>query len=121
MGKYKSQALTLNLAALQEAGNASEGDFNLGAPLPADCLVVGLEVVVTEEFQGPGLVSAKATVGLAPDSPRTGQLAADLMTVGSYDDGGQHYLVSVAFQGCTLDALTSGLLTATVYYDQFKL
>jgi len=121
MAKYKFQSLTLNLATLQGAGNTSSGDFPIGSPLPSDCIVLGVTVTVSTALAGPGLVSASATVGLAPDSPRLGQAAADLMTVGVYDDGGQRYLASVVLHGCTLQDLTAGQITVFVYYDQFKL
>ena len=120
-GKYQSQSLLLTLSALQAAGNATSGDFYLGASLPTDCIVLGITVAVTTALAGPGLISAEATVGLAPDSPRLGHVLADLMTVGSYDDGGQSYLVSILLHGCPLDALTAGSITVTVYYDQFKI
>lgn len=121
MAKYQSQSLLLTLSALQAAGNATAGDFLIGAPLPSDCIVLGATVVVATALAGPGLTKAVATVGLSSDSPRTGQVVANLLVVGSYDDGGQRYLVSVALKGCTMDALTAGSITATVYYDQFKI
>ena len=121
MPKFQSQSLVLDLATLQAAGGTTEGDFNLGLALPDDSLFLGVEVVVTTALAGPGLTKATATVGQSSDSPLEGEVEANLMIAGTYGDGGQRYLVSVTLQGCTLDALTAGLITATVYYDQFRL
>ena len=121
MAKYQSQSLTLNLAALKSAGGSPSGDFVFPTLLPVDCIVLGVGLQVTTALAGPGLVSAKANLQLAPESPLVGQLSADLMAAGNYDNGGQLYMVNVSLKGCTLDALDQGAFTATVYYDQFKL
>jgi hypothetical protein len=114
MPKYIGQTLSLALSDLQGTGYAAGGDFPLGSPLPLDCLIVGYEIDVLQSVVGPGLVSASATVSWS-----TLPTMADLTTVGSYQNGGQQLVLSVALNGCLMALLTSGSIKVTVYYDRF--
>ncbi len=120
-GRYQTMALSLALSDLQSAGDTCEADFVMGPALPPDSRVVGLQIDVTEEMAGPNLASPYATIELAPGSNNEDSIRADLMTLGSYDSGGQVYQISVYTQGCPLMSLTAGALTGTVYYSQVRL
>lgn len=105
------QTVTLTLAQLQAAGFTSGGDFAIGAALPTDAIVIGMEVNVTQALAGPTLTAASATIFAAAPP-----VQADLTTVGLYQSGGQQYYLSIKLTNDQMALLTAGGLTATVYY-----
>ena len=107
------QSITLTLAQLQAAGYTSGGDFAIGIPLPTDAVIIGTQIDVAQALASPSLITASATV-FASAPP----LQADLMTLGSYQSGGQQFYLSVKLVGDTMAALTAGNITATVFYIQ---
>jgi hypothetical protein len=115
MPKFQSQSISMSLIDLQSAGYTAGGEWPIGAALPIDCLIMGMEVSVAESLAGPNLVSASATV-----EARTGPLVADLTQVGVYRNGGQQMVLVVALDGEQMALLTTGAITATIYYDRYE-
>ena len=115
MAKFLTQTQTISLAQLQACGNASGRDFPMPAQLPMDCLIVGTEIIISQAVAGPGLTGAIATFILLPAPPAV----ADMTTPATYQNGGQQIIVNINIQGCTMALLTSGTLTANIYYDRF--
>jgi hypothetical protein len=105
------QSITLTLAQLQAAGNTSGGDFPIGPPLPADAIVIGTEIDVTQTLSSPNLTAASATITSVPST-----FLVDLTTLGTYQSGGQQFYLSVRLTGDWMSLLATGNITATVYY-----
>ena len=117
MAKFLTQSISLALEQLQAAGNAAGGDYSMGASLPADCLITGSEINVTDALTGPGLVTATATFIRNTVNPAM----ADLTIPGTYQSGGLQVTLSIALVGCTMAQLLTGGLTALLYYDRYTM
>ncbi|HAA04354.1 MAG TPA: hypothetical protein DCE18_13415 [Syntrophobacteraceae bacterium] len=119
MPTYQEHVFTMDLAALQAAGDSYSGDFMIGGPLPDDSVTMGSQIEVLDALAGPGLTKATATINLGPGSRPPCDLVADLMSIGMYRCGGQQYRLQVFLEGCMMDALTAGALKVAIFYGEF--
>lgn len=119
------QSQNVTTANLQAAGAVLTSSFNIGAALPANARVLGVEVNVTQILAGIGLSVAVVTVQGPGDLVGSLVASSTLLTTGLYGGtgtnqylsrGGQQLTATVTLTGAFLSALTGGAFTVNVFY-----
>lgn len=128
-GVVKSISNSVDHSQFDAAATTDYVDMTL--QLPADCIVLGVKVAVTESFAATGLTAAAITVGKSGAEDAFTNSAISVLATGTsgsickttgvaYNDAAVAPRITLTLTGANCSALTAGAATVTVYYVELN-